>query len=286
MIIGNMTPNQEIEREKIVHGKRWERLHDGYFSSADIARPLLEQVLHFANQSGAATVADLGGGTGTLSRLLKEQTAVLPFELINMDSSEQQLKIAQVNGIKTHKGTIESFRRKDLCPDQQPLLYMMRSVLHYLGHDALATTLKHVHKQTIPGEYFIHQTACFDSQEEAECLNGLYRMMHTEKWYPTEAQLVTLLRESGWTVVSTRPAPTLSLSAQDLQIRYALTTEELLTIPAQMPHAYPHLFISDETGFTAFLPYRIFVCINDNEQNSEITTRPLDSPSHQGCRLI
>ncbi len=264
MVMGNMNPNQEIEREQTVHGKRWETLHDGYFSRADIAHPLLVQVLHYANKSGAVAVADLGGGTGTLSRLLAQQTSFLSFKLINMDGSSEQLEIARANGVMTHQGTIESFRREDLCPVQEPLLYMMRSVLHYLGHDALAFTLEHIRQQTAPGEYFIHQTACFNSQEEADCLNGLYRLMHTEKWSPTEAQLVELLRETGWTVVDTLAAPTLSLSAQDLQIRYALSAEDLLTIPSRISPACPHLFISDESGFTAYLPYRIFICRNEN----------------------
>ena len=259
-----MIENQEIKRELAVHGERWRKLHDGYFSDAGIAQPLLEQVLRYADRSGAATVVDLGGGTGTLVQLLMERSP-LPFSLINMDGSDEQLKTAQASGVTTHQGTVETFRREDLCPDGGSLLYMMRSVLHYLGRESLAGALEHIRRQTGPGEYFIHQTACFDSQEEADCLNELYAMMRTEKWYPSEARLTELLQQTGWTVTEILPAPTLSLSAADLQVRYALSPEDLLEIRSRISSEYPactHLFKPDATGFTAYLPYRIFICQN------------------------
>lgn len=260
-----MIQNQEIEREQGIHGERWGVLHGGYFSSAEIAQPLLEQVIHYARQSKAATVVDLGGGTGTLSHLLMKQLSPLPFSLINMDSSAEQLKTAQAAGMRTHPGTVETFRRADLCPNGGSMLYMMRSVLHYLGREALAEALEYIRSQTAQGEYFIHQTACFDSQEEADCLNTLYAMMRTEKWYPAEARLTELLQQTGWTVVNILPAPTLSLSSEDLKLRYALSAEDLLEIRSRLSSEYSactHLFKPDETGFTAYLPYRIFICQN------------------------
>jgi len=260
-----MIQNQEIKREQAVHGKQWGTLHGGYFSDAEIAQPLLDAVIRYARLSGAATVVDLGGGTGTLSHLLMKQLSPLPFSLINMDGSAEQLKTAQAAGVRTHPGTVETFRREDFDLPGGALLYMMRSVLHYLGRDSLAEALEHIRRQTGPGEYFIHQTACFDSQAEADCLNTLYAMMRTEKWYPAEARLTELLRQTGWTVVDVLPAPTLSLSAKDLQVRYALSTEDLLEIRSRLSSEYSactHLFKPDDTGFTAYLPYRIFICQN------------------------
>ena len=260
-----MIENQEIKREQAVHGERWRKLHDGYFSDAEIAQPLLDAVIRYASLSGAATVVDLGGGTGTLSHLLMKQLSTLPFSLINMDGSAEQLKTAQAAGVRTHQGTVETFRREDLCTARGSLLYMMRSVLHYLGRKSLAGALEHIRRQTGPGEYFIHQTACFDSQKEADCLNALYAMMRTEKWYPSEARLTELLQQTGWIVTETLPAPTLSLSAADLQVRYALSPEDLLEIQSRLSSEYPactHLFKPDATGFTAYLPYRIFICQN------------------------
>jgi len=260
-----MSRNREIEREQIVHGNRWGTFHDGYFSNADIARPLLEQVIRCAGLSGAATVVDLGGGTGTLSRLLTEQFAPLPFRLVTMDGSAEQLKTAQAAGVTTHQGSIETFRRADLNPDGGPLLYMMRSVLHYLGREALSGALEHIRRQTGPDEYFVHQTACFSSQEEADCLNELYARMRTEKWYPAETRLTELLQQTGWSVEAILPAPALALTAEDLSLRYALSAQDRLEIRDRICAAHPacgHLFQPDATGFTAYLPYRIFICRN------------------------
>jgi hypothetical protein len=63
---------------------------------------------------------------------------------------------------------------------------MMRSVLHYFGKDGLRPVLRHLRAQAKPGEYFIHQTASFERVRDANCLNNLYAMMRTQKWYPTD----------------------------------------------------------------------------------------------------
>jgi len=42
-----MDIDQQINREIGIHGQKWNSMHDGYFSDAIMATPLIEKIHHF-----------------------------------------------------------------------------------------------------------------------------------------------------------------------------------------------------------------------------------------------
>jgi len=180
-----------------------------------------------------------------------------------LDDSAPQLAEAAKGGWACVRAAVESFVRAAAAPAGQRVLWIMRSVLHYAGETGLDPLLRHLRAQAEPGEFWVHQTACFERPEDAACLNALYRRMRTAKWYPTIADLRSRLAAAGWSVATIRPAPTLALDSAELGRRYGLEPPELAAIRAEMAKDFglnPAAFHLRPDGFRAELRYAVFVC--------------------------
>ncbi len=250
--------------EKIVHGQRWGDFHNGYFSDPAIVRPLVDAALRVLAESPADVVVDLGGGTGFLLSQLATQSVGGAMTLINVDCSDAQLALNDSAGIIRVHSSIGEFCRTDVETGDQRLLLLMRSVLHYLGEDGLLPLLRHLRDQAREGESFVHQSASFETEEDAACLNALYRLMRTGKWYPTVNNLKKCLLKSGWRVTDTIEAPSLALTSEDLGLRYALDTNDIARIRDTMVGEFGQespVFRLTPSGFQADLHYRIFTCV-------------------------
>jgi SAM-dependent methyltransferase len=257
------TMNEHIAREKDFHGTPWDSVHEGYFSDPSAAAPLVREILEAAGRSKPDVIVDLGGGTGSLLACVREAGVGTDVSLLDLDDSPEQLGAARAKGFVCIRGSLDSFSRNDVIPGSGVCLFIMRSVLHYFGKDGLRPVLRHIRDQAIPGEYFVHQTASFDRDQDAECLNNLYLMMGTRKWYPTVASLRRCLSESGWNVAEICPAPTLRLAGRDLAQRYHLGQEDIDRIRGLLPRGpgvSEEIFRRTPEGFTASLHYRIYVC--------------------------
>jgi SAM-dependent methyltransferase len=255
--------NEQIKREERVHGKHWGTLHGGYFSDPEIASPLIQTVREFAKKSGVDALVDLGGGTGALLSLLLAEGIDPNIALINLDASDAQLEIAAKNGLSCVRGSVNSFLRGDAGADEDTFLFMMRSVLHYFGQEGLGPVLRHIRTQMQPGEYFVHQTASFRHQHDADFMNELYQCMRTPKWYPTVDNLCDCLSREQWRVLEVLPGPPLPLPVEELQMRYDLSNDDLLRIHkrlSRLPDASQDVFKKTENGFCAALHYWIYVC--------------------------
>jgi len=253
-----------IGTEKIVHGQRWGAFHDGYFSDQAIVRPLVDAALRVLAESPADVVVDLGGGTGFLLSQLASNGLGAATTLINVDCSDVQLAFKDTVGIIRVHSSIEEFCRTDVAVGDQSLLLLMRSVLHYFGEDGLLHLLRHLRDQAREGEFFVHQSASFENEEDAACLNALYRHMRTRKWYPTVNNLKSCLMKSGWRVTDTNEAPSLLLTSEDLGLRYALDTNDIARIRDAMVSEFgqeSRVFHLTPSGFQADLHYRIFTCV-------------------------
>ena len=140
----------------------------------------------------------------------------------------------------------------------------MRSVLHYFGENGITPLLRHLRDQAQEGEFFLHQSASFENEADAVCLNTLYKLMRTHKWYPTLNDLQKRLTESGWRVTVTTPAPSLLLTSDDLALRYALDTSDLVRIRDKMAEEFGktnNVFRSKKSGFQVDLHYQIYTCV-------------------------
>ena len=255
--------NEHIKREESVHGRKWGVLHGGYFSDPAIAAPLVRKILEFAGKSNADTVVDLGGGTGYLLSRLLACGMGHGVSLINLDDSDKQLDSARETGISCVRAAVDKFSRRDLGTEDGRFLFMMRSVLHYFGKDGLAPTLRHLRFQARSGEFFIHQTASFKHSQDAGCLNSLYRLMRTQKWYPTVELMKNCLKSQGWQVLEVLPAPILPLSSSDLMERYGIDRKDMIEIGMQLSrdhHVEADVFGKEGDDFCAFLHYWIYVC--------------------------
>ena len=256
--------NEQIKREECVHGENWRAVHGGYFSDPAVAAALVQKVAELAAITKPNMIVDLGGGIGfVLSQLLA--AGVQPgVSLVNLDDSAVQINGVKETGLSCVRGSVDSFMRRELGSEEDSFLFMMRSVLHYFGEDGLRPVLRHLRTQAEPGEYFVHQTASFRRQEDADRLNDLYKMMRTEKWYPTVGLLGECLQSEGWHVLDVLPAAPLPLMDDELLQRYGLDQADISRITERLsrhPLAPEDVFQKTEYGFRAFLHYWIYVCI-------------------------
>lgn len=260
---GHSAVNDQIQREKDVHGERWNSVHNGYFVDPAVAEPLVRTIREVAGRARPDMIVDLGGGNGALLSQLRASGMTPGISLVDLDASATQLAAARAAGFDCLSGSVDSFSRGDLGIGSGSLLFVMRSVLHYFGQDGLRPVLRHLRAQAKPGELFVHQTASFVRQQDADCLNSLYRMMGSPKWYPTSDFLDDCLSRESWTVQAHVPALPLELKSDDLMQRYNLDEAAIRRIrerwsgDTSVPDT---VFKVTEKGFSAFLHYWIYVC--------------------------
>lgn len=253
---------REVERERKVQGTAWDGVHLGYFSDPAIAASLVEAVLDKAAECRPAAIVDIGGGTGYILAELDRRGLDPSVALVDVDVSHAQIGAIRGARIRGVPGSADGFRRQDLLPEGGRMLFVMRSVLHYLGPAGLGRALRHIRSQMAPGEYFIHQTACFDTPRMAECMNALYAGLGTGKRYPTQAALTAALEAAGLSVQFHRRCPALTLTSEELESRYGVAPETLDTIRRELGARFadvPEVFEAGPGRFVACLHYRVFV---------------------------
>ena len=253
-----------IEREAGVHGEAWAGVHGGYFSDPAVAAPLAGKAAELARATGADVVVDVGGGTGfLLAQVRAALGAAAGIRWVNVEGSAIQRAAAERAGWTCVAKELGSFRRADAGPEHARFLFLMRSVLHYLGEGGLRPALEHLRRQARCGERFVHQTASFGRKEDADCLNELYGDMRTGKWYPTVEELRAALEAEGWRVAEVRPAASLRLGCAELGTRYGIGAEELVRIGARLARradVSADVFRQAPEGWCAFLHYWTFEC--------------------------
>lgn len=257
-----MNIDKQISREIGVHGQQWNSMHDGYFSDPVIGRSLIVAITKHLSGSDTDVIVDLGGGTGFVLLELIAQGVTSNIIPVNLDCSAIQLDAMEKSGIFCVNGLISDFRRNDLVTPDKKVFFIMRSVLHYFGKDGLINVLHHIRNQAQTGEMFIHQTACFESAVEAQCINVLYQEMGTPKWYPTISEMRDRMAIANWQEIDICPAPTLKLSSVELGRRYGLDSHALAKICSRVMEEFGEIhnvFHLVQDGFVAYLPYRIFV---------------------------
>ena len=254
---------RSIDKEVHVYGERWQTIHDGYFSDPKAAAALLDEVEKIVEISHPSAIADLGGGTGFILRELARRLDLPGLRLINVDISPEQLYACDDRRIIAIQASASRFTRNRLHAEEGELLLIVRSLLHYFGRSDVRHLLRHIRCQLKSGEFFIHQSACFLHSEDAGCMNLIYSLMGTDKWYGTIDEMEKILDEEGWEVCRTIPAPKLHLSSQDLSERYDFSPVRVKMIQDEVERHYgqrPGIFAITDVGFDAWLHYRIFVC--------------------------
>lgn len=250
-----------VLREARVHGARWEGFHHRYFSDPQVAEPLTAAILQAVEASRPDVIADLGGGTGFILKELLRRRPLEGVRLVDVDISEAQLSACDDGRIERLAASAAALTRRDLRAEGRSLLLVARSLLHYFGRAGLQPLLRHLRGQLQTGEALIHQSACFADEGDAACLNRIYGMMGTEKWYSTIDELEAALEEAGFLLREVRAAPPLRLDSSDLAERYVLSAPQVASIRVEVGREFGEragVFIETGEGFTAWLHYSIF----------------------------
>ena len=253
----------EVNREESSHGLHWSHMHGGYFSDLDIAHAVLDPVAEVVKKTHADAIIDMGGGTGFLLNQLADYGISSSIRLIDLDLSEAQLKQITNPLIEAVQESVLTFARLDVASNQETIVLMSRSVIHYAGFFGLKPWLKHVRQQMRKGEYFIHQSASFEKMEDSLCLNELYEFMKSKKWYPTIQVIEDAMRECGFSLESVLQAPPLELTSASLSARYNILPEKMEEIQERLGEDYGNLqgtFELGPEGFRSWLHYRVYVC--------------------------
>lgn len=254
--------NQSVLKELSVHGPRFASLFDGYFSNPDVAKPLVDAAERAINITRPDVVADLGGGMGfILAELLKH--GLQGVRLVNVEVSPKQLSACNNDRIVILQASIDKMTRSQLQAEDEKLMLIARSVLHYVGRLGIDPLLRHLHDQMRPGEYFVHQSAAFKSQRDADLMNHLYARMGTGKWFFTVDELMSILENVGFVVHEVIPAPRLGMSSVELGERYGLSPDQSASIEREIEQLFgrnPEVFARSENEFKAFLNASVFTC--------------------------
>ncbi len=249
-----MTSEEEsVRREMKIHGKRWGSFHHRYFSDPEVSEPLTSAILSAVNAARPEVIADLGGGTGFLLRELLRRQPLEGVRLVDVDVSEMQLSACNDGRIELLAASAATVSRRDIAADDRRLLLVARSLLHYFGRDGLSPLLCHLQSQLQEGELFVHQSASFADRKGAACLNRVYEMMATKKWYFTIDELEVALAEAGFTLCDVRPAPPLRLDSCDLAERYELSGAQVASIREEVAREFgerPGIFMTAARGLS------------------------------------
>ncbi|MEI6810272.1 MAG: class I SAM-dependent methyltransferase [bacterium] len=259
----NSEMNSLIQRETAVHGEAWHSIHGGYFSDPVVAAPLVSKVAALAAESRAERIIDLGGGNGYMLGQLKAAGIGAGVKLINLESSEPQILAAARACFDCIRGSVDAFSRSDFGAEDTRHLFTMRSVLHYFGKEGLLPVIRHVRRQTRPGEFWVHQTASFQRVADAGCLNTIYSMMKTSKWYPTTGVMKNYLVNEGWNVLEVLPCEPLPLTSASLAMRYGLSVNDVADIREQLAadvQVPDNVLTFTDNTFCAYLHYWLYVC--------------------------
>jgi SAM-dependent methyltransferase len=254
---------ESVKREMKIHGQRWESFHHRYFSDPKVAEPLTEAIFRAIEAAHPDVVADLGGGTGFLLKELLRRRPLPGVRLVDVDVSDRQLSACNDERIERLETSAATVARRDLVAEDRRLLLVARSILHYFGNSGLLPLLRHLRGQLCEGELFVHQSACFADERDAACLNRVYEMMGTEKWYFSIDELEAALGKAGFSLCEVRPAPPLLLDSGDLAERYGLGADLVASIREGVGRESgqrPGVFTSSGERFTAWLHYSIFTC--------------------------
>jgi SAM-dependent methyltransferase len=255
--------NQSISKEMKVHGRRFASIFDGYFSDPEIARPLVQAVQRIIEVTHPQVVADLGGGTGFILKELLRR-GLQGVKLVNVEASPKQLAVCTDSRIVPLSASVDQVTRRELMADGEnaKLLFTSRAMLHYFGHFGLDPLLCHLKKQLRPGEFFVHQSGAFASQQDADVINDLYARMDTGKWFFTVDELKSRLDDAGFIVREILPAPSLEMSSLDLGERYELGPEQIASIGQEIEQLFgkQEVFACDGEEFNARLQTYIFNC--------------------------
>ena len=253
----------EVQKEQLVHGSRWQSVFGGYFSDPEIATPFLNQIEAALLAAPPQIIVDLGGGTGfILEQLLSRDLLASAIRLINLDISEKQQHGVEDARIEKMVASMVEFERSDITGKEERILFITRSTLHYGGIFGLKPILNHIRQQMRPGEYFVHQTGCHDNPEGALLFSELIERMHSNKWMPPLSTLHRICLEAGFEIETSVHGPVLPIPSNQLASRYAISNAEMENIHQILKREYPDtdLIQEEENGFIVFAQYRILRC--------------------------
>lgn len=253
----------EVKKEQLVHGSKWQSVYGGYFSDPGIAAPFLNQIEAAILSAPPQIIVDLGGGVGfMLEQIMVRDLVPSDVRLINLDISEEQQHGVEDAHIEKMVSSMVEFERSGITEKEEKILFITRSTLHYGGIFGLKPILEHIRQQMRPGEYFVHQTGCHENPEEVLLVDELAERMHSNKWVPPLSTLHRLCFEAGFDIETSVSGPVLPIPSDQLISRYGISIAEMEKIHQTLKREYPDtgLIKEEKNGFIVFAPFRILRC--------------------------
>lgn len=246
-----------------VYGRAWREVYGGYFIKTDVLRAMVDPVIGIVQQVHPDMIVDLGGGTGLLlEALIADPRLPAEMKLTNVDMSSEQLAACSNERIVNIHARIDELPSEPFATSAGRRLWMMRAVLHYFGREGFVPVLERLRSYQQQGEYFIHQTVSSDSARHMECMNQLFAP--TEKWFPTEQEMITAAEQSGWQVERVLPAPTLPIWRKAIARRYEIADQVMDKIARSLREHYGSvegmIKFTEGLDFKIDLPFLIYVC--------------------------
>ena len=230
------TTRRNLERDKLVVGKEWGKVYGGYFSDekaiASFLDALKTQHWKLGKLPSTPKILYLASGNGLLgehvARHLEESGFGQP-QLTIADASNEHLK--QNENPQTRKVLADAL---DLQLNEKFDLIIMRSSLDYQPTPALQIQmLKRVAAHLKPGGIFINQAASFETQEERDLADAIYKTTPKigDRHFQWKGDLPELHEAAGLTAPQQiGEAPVLALTHEDHVARYGITPKDVKRI--------------------------------------------------------
>ena len=188
-------------------GDRWYNDHIDYFSDPDVARPYIGAIIDIMVSQRPNVLADIGGGSGSITSQLAERDAWKKVRFMNLDLSYENGHISRGEGPFSSCGYRAELKREELVEEGQRLMMINRSPLQTLGVDNQRPFISRIRRLMRPGEAIVMQVSCFDSEEAKDCMNTIQSLMGTGDWYPTRSLVESMMNASDWEVLGWNDSP-------------------------------------------------------------------------------
>ncbi|HYD89985.1 MAG TPA: methyltransferase domain-containing protein [Flavobacterium sp.] len=243
--------------DKKVYG-RWKELNAEYFSDPKTIEALYEL---FANSKTALPkdcgVVEFGSAEGMVGEYFKDMLSV-----------NHRVSLTIVDAIAEHVHANENPETEKIVADllnysekERFDLAIARSLLHYFSIEEQKTVLKNIFNSLKSGGYFLVQ-AFIQKDEDLDLFLKLNRFVGKELQLVPITKLINQLEEVGFKVVPLGDAPTWRCSSENLQNRYDLSNDELITMRnmiIQTANKSRRGFDVTDSGFTVPIPFQVLM---------------------------
>jgi ubiquinone/menaquinone biosynthesis C-methylase UbiE len=148
-----------------------EELYQGFFGSEENCEIFARHIPNEIYDRENATIVDAGSSQGTLGNYVREKFRKNGSDarLVMIDTNAVAMKQSSVQAEKIEASLMETPLASETAD-----LVILRSVLQYVEPKYQAKILEEIKRILKPGGILVSQFCSYDTQEQANCFNGLF----------------------------------------------------------------------------------------------------------------